>query len=66
MSCCRHELGVELAVVIGGGNYFRGQMAEAWGIGTHITSNGQALDFEHAVVTGPARRSSGSRRMVSP
>jgi uridylate kinase len=27
-----HELGVELAVVIGGGNYFRGRMAEGWGI----------------------------------
>jgi uridylate kinase len=27
-----HALGVELAVVIGGGNYFRGRMAEGWGI----------------------------------
>jgi len=27
-----HELGVELAVVIGGGNYFRGRMAQSWGI----------------------------------
>ena len=27
-----HELGVELAVVIGGGNYFRGRMAQGWGI----------------------------------
>ena len=27
-----HDLGVQAAVVIGGGNYFRGQMAGAWGI----------------------------------
>ncbi|HEY7146341.1 MAG TPA: UMP kinase [Streptosporangiaceae bacterium] len=27
-----HELGVQVAVVIGGGNYFRGRMAEGWGI----------------------------------
>jgi uridylate kinase len=27
-----HELGVEVAVVVGGGNYFRGQMAGGWGI----------------------------------
>jgi uridylate kinase len=27
-----HSLGIELAVVIGGGNYFRGRMAEGWGI----------------------------------
>jgi uridylate kinase len=27
-----HELGIELAVVIGGGNYFRGRMAHGWGI----------------------------------
>jgi uridylate kinase len=27
-----HALGVEVAVVIGGGNYFRGRMAEGWGI----------------------------------
>jgi uridylate kinase len=27
-----HELGVEVAVVVGGGNYFRGRMAEGWGI----------------------------------
>jgi uridylate kinase len=26
------ELGVEVAVVIGGGNYFRGRMADGWGI----------------------------------
>jgi uridylate kinase len=26
------ELGVEVAVVVGGGNYFRGRMAEGWGI----------------------------------
>lgn len=27
-----HELGVEVAVVIGGGNYFRGRMSDGWGI----------------------------------
>jgi uridylate kinase len=27
-----HDLGVQIAVVVGGGNYFRGQMAESWGI----------------------------------
>jgi uridylate kinase len=27
-----HDLGVQLAVVIGGGNYFRGRMAAGWGI----------------------------------
>jgi uridylate kinase len=27
-----HQLGVEVAVVVGGGNYFRGRMAEGWGI----------------------------------
>ena len=27
-----HELGVQLAVVIGGGNIWRGQTAEAWGM----------------------------------
>ena len=27
-----HEMGVEVAVVVGGGNYFRGRMAEGWGI----------------------------------
>jgi uridylate kinase len=27
-----HKLGVEVAVVIGGGNYFRGRMADGWGI----------------------------------
>src|SRR6202034_3900465 len=33
------ELGVELAVVIGGGNYFRGRMAEGWGIGRAEADN---------------------------
>jgi hypothetical protein len=28
-----HELGLEVAVVVGGGNYFRGRMAESLGIG---------------------------------
>jgi uridylate kinase len=27
-----HELGVQIAVVVGGGNYFRGRMAHGWGI----------------------------------
>ena len=27
-----HELGVQIVVVVGGGNYFRGRMAEGWGI----------------------------------
>jgi len=27
-----HDLGVQIAVVVGGGNYFRGRMAEDWGV----------------------------------
>jgi uridylate kinase len=27
-----HKLGVQVAVVVGGGNYFRGRMADGWGI----------------------------------
>lgn len=27
-----HHIGVQVAVVVGGGNYFRGRMAEGWGI----------------------------------
>ncbi|SEH01238.1 uridylate kinase [Nonomuraea solani] len=34
-----HALGVELAVVIGGGNYFRGRMADGWGIGRAEADN---------------------------
>ena len=34
-----HDLGVELAVVIGGGNYFRGRMADGWGIGRAEADN---------------------------
>lgn len=34
-----HNLGVELAVVVGGGNYFRGRMAEGWGIGRAEADN---------------------------
>jgi uridylate kinase len=34
-----HSLGVELAVVVGGGNYFRGRMAEGWGIGRAEADN---------------------------
>src|SRR5882757_3797767 len=33
------ELGVQVAVVIGGGNYFRGRMAEGWGIGRAEADN---------------------------
>ncbi|MEV0587438.1 UMP kinase [Nonomuraea sp. NPDC050310] len=33
------DLGVEVAVVIGGGNYFRGRMAEGWGIGRAEADN---------------------------
>ncbi|MEV5895490.1 UMP kinase [Nonomuraea fuscirosea] len=34
-----HRLGVQIAVVIGGGNYFRGRMAEGWGIGRAEADN---------------------------
>jgi uridylate kinase len=34
-----HDLGVQLAVVVGGGNYFRGRMAEGWGIGRAEADN---------------------------
>jgi uridylate kinase len=34
-----HELGVQVAVVIGGGNYFRGRMSEGWGIGRAEADN---------------------------
>ncbi|MEV7013005.1 UMP kinase [Streptosporangium sp. NPDC051022] len=34
-----HALGIELAVVIGGGNYFRGRMADGWGIGRAEADN---------------------------
>ena len=33
------ELGIEVAVVIGGGNYFRGRMAQGWGIGRAEADN---------------------------
>lgn len=33
------ELGSQVAVVIGGGNYFRGRMAEGWGIGRAEADN---------------------------
>jgi uridylate kinase len=33
------ELGVQVAVVIGGGNYFRGRMADGWGIGRPEADN---------------------------
>jgi uridylate kinase len=33
------QLGVEIAVVVGGGNYFRGRMAENWGIGRAEADN---------------------------
>jgi uridylate kinase len=34
-----HELGIGLAVVIGGGNFFRGRMADGWGIGRAEADN---------------------------
>jgi uridylate kinase len=34
-----HKLGVQIAVVIGGGNYFRGKMADGWGIGRAEADN---------------------------
>jgi len=34
-----HDLGVEVAVVVGGGNYFRGRMADGWGIGRAEADN---------------------------
>ncbi len=34
-----HELGTQVAVVVGGGNYFRGRMAEGWGIGRAEADN---------------------------
>ncbi|WP_433427865.1 UMP kinase [Nonomuraea sp. CA-141351] len=34
-----HQLGIELAVVVGGGNYFRGRMADGWGIGRAEADN---------------------------
>src|ERR1700757_5052727 len=33
------DLGVQVAVVVGGGNYFRGRMAEGWGIGRAEADN---------------------------
>ena len=34
-----HRLGVQTAVVVGGGNYFRGRMADGWGIGRAEADN---------------------------
>lgn len=34
-----HQLGVQVAVVVGGGNYFRGRMSEGWGIGRAEADN---------------------------
>ncbi len=34
-----HALGVQVAVVVGGGNYFRGRMADSWGIGRAEADN---------------------------
>jgi uridylate kinase len=33
------DLGVQVAVVVGGGNYFRGRMADGWGIGRAEADN---------------------------
>lgn len=34
-----HDLGAQVAVVVGGGNYFRGRMADGWGIGRAEADN---------------------------
>lgn len=34
-----HDLGVQIGVVVGGGNYFRGRMADSWGIGRAEADN---------------------------
>lgn len=34
-----HALGVQVAVVVGGGNYFRGRMSDGWGIGRAEADN---------------------------
>lgn len=34
-----HRMGVQVAAVIGGGNYFRGRMADGWGIGRAEADN---------------------------
>lgn len=34
-----HDLGVQVAVVVGGGNDFRGRMADGWGIGRAEADN---------------------------
>jgi uridylate kinase len=34
-----HDLGVQIAVVVGGGNYFRGRESEQWGIGRAEADN---------------------------
>jgi uridylate kinase len=34
-----HQLGVQVAAVVGGGNHFRGRMAEGWGIGRAEADN---------------------------
>lgn len=34
-----HALGVQIAVVVGGGNFFRGRMADGWGIGRAEADN---------------------------
>lgn len=34
-----HRLGVQIGVVVGGGNYFRGRMADSWGIGRAEADN---------------------------
>ncbi|HEY9290873.1 MAG TPA: UMP kinase [Microlunatus sp.] len=34
-----HDLGIQIGVVVGGGNYFRGRMADSWGIGRAEADN---------------------------
>ena|ERR1700722_592971 len=46
-----HELGVEVAVVVGGGNFFRGRMADGWGITMHVF-NVAAVGAMRSICTG--------------
>jgi uridylate kinase len=66
-----HELGVQVAVVIGGGNYFRGRMADGWGIGRAEADNiGMLATVMNAlmmrgVLTGSAEDSSMDVRVMT-
>ena len=46
-----HDLGVQVAVVVGGGNSFRGRMAEGWGISRAEADNiGMLATIMHALM----------------